>query len=186
MPGFDVVDGRPSSAGNAWNLADGTGRASGWPPLSADGAGRPTCHRPFGSASWCPSCQSTSPPTQTQKPLPTGQRSARNYLHNLALDLYTHGVPAFRLTLQSDTSVDVAMLLRDVVLPLPMREGAEATTILGHTYTDPCPAPGARRPVVGRNTQAGAIRCRGWRRPGRRLRRSRRTGPDRSPRPRGR
>ncbi|MEU2060996.1 transposase [Streptomyces sp. NPDC013455] len=41
----------------------------------------------------------------------------------LALDLYTHGLPAFRLTLKSDTSVDVAMLLRDVMLPLPMREG---------------------------------------------------------------
>ncbi|MGW7251629.1 hypothetical protein [Streptomyces decoyicus] len=41
----------------------------------------------------------------------------------LALDLYTHGLPAFRLTLQSDTSVDIAMLLRDVMLPLPMREG---------------------------------------------------------------
>ncbi|MER7151403.1 transposase [Streptomyces lydicus] len=41
----------------------------------------------------------------------------------LALDLYTHGLPAFRLTLQSDTSIDVAMLLRDVMLPLPMREG---------------------------------------------------------------
>lgn len=41
----------------------------------------------------------------------------------LALDLYTHALPAFRLTLQSDTSVDVAMLLRDVMLPLPMRDG---------------------------------------------------------------
>ncbi|MCB5906026.1 hypothetical protein [Streptomyces pinistramenti] len=40
----------------------------------------------------------------------------------LGLDLYTHGAPAFRLTLESDTSVDVAMLLRDVMLPLPMRE----------------------------------------------------------------
>ncbi|MFF8536932.1 transposase [Streptomyces sp. NPDC015532] len=41
----------------------------------------------------------------------------------LALDLYTHGLPAFRLMLQSDTSVDIAMLLRDVMLPLPMRDG---------------------------------------------------------------
>lgn len=41
----------------------------------------------------------------------------------LGLDLYTHSAPAFRLTLESDTSVDVAMLLRDVMLPLPMREG---------------------------------------------------------------
>ncbi|MGW0194092.1 transposase [Nonomuraea sp. NPDC003201] len=41
----------------------------------------------------------------------------------LALDLYTHSVVAFRLTLVSETSVDVAMLLRDVMLPLPMRDG---------------------------------------------------------------
>ncbi|MFD6986764.1 transposase, partial [Streptomyces sp. NPDC059956] len=41
----------------------------------------------------------------------------------LALDLYSHSIPAFRLTLASDTSVDVAMLLRNVMLPLPMREG---------------------------------------------------------------
>ncbi|MEY9839506.1 transposase [Streptacidiphilus sp. EB103A] len=41
----------------------------------------------------------------------------------LALDLYTRGLPAFRLTLKSDTSVDIAMLLRDVMLPLPMRDG---------------------------------------------------------------
>ncbi|MFG1967650.1 hypothetical protein [Nonomuraea sp. NPDC049028] len=41
----------------------------------------------------------------------------------LALDLYTHSAVAFRLTLVSETSVDVAMLLRDVMLPLPMREG---------------------------------------------------------------
>ncbi len=41
----------------------------------------------------------------------------------LALDAFTHSVVAFRLTLVSDTSVDVAMLLRDVMMPLPMREG---------------------------------------------------------------
>lgn len=41
----------------------------------------------------------------------------------LGLDLFTHSLPAFRLTLGSDTSVDVAMLLRDVMTPLPMREG---------------------------------------------------------------
>ncbi|MFF2778974.1 transposase [Streptomyces sp. NPDC058052] len=39
----------------------------------------------------------------------------------LAMDVYTHSLCAFRLTLVSDTSVDVAMLLRDVMLPLPMR-----------------------------------------------------------------
>lgn len=39
----------------------------------------------------------------------------------LALDVYTHSICAFRLTLVSDTSVDVAMVLRDVMLPLPMR-----------------------------------------------------------------
>jgi hypothetical protein len=43
--------------------------------------------------------------------------------HLTALDAYTHSVVAFRLTLVSDTSVDVAMLLRDVMMPLPMREG---------------------------------------------------------------
>ena len=41
----------------------------------------------------------------------------------LALDLFTHSAVAFRLTLVSDTSVDVAMLLRDVMMPLPMRDG---------------------------------------------------------------
>ncbi|MFD0502480.1 hypothetical protein ACFQ0G_04955 [Streptomyces chiangmaiensis] len=41
----------------------------------------------------------------------------------IALDLFTHSIVAFRLTLVSDTSVDIAMLLRDVMLPLPMREG---------------------------------------------------------------
>ena len=39
----------------------------------------------------------------------------------LALDVYTHSLCAFRLTLVSDTSVDIAMLLRDVMMPLPMR-----------------------------------------------------------------
>ncbi len=40
----------------------------------------------------------------------------------LALDIYTHSLVAFRLTLVSDTSLDVAMLLRDVMMPLPLRE----------------------------------------------------------------
>ena len=40
---------------------------------------------------------------------------------SLALDTYTHSICAFRLTLVSDTAVDIAMLLRDVMLPLPMR-----------------------------------------------------------------
>ncbi|MEU3030364.1 transposase [Streptomyces incarnatus] len=39
----------------------------------------------------------------------------------LALDVFTRSLCAFRLTLVSDTSVDVAMVLRDVMLPLPMR-----------------------------------------------------------------
>lgn len=39
----------------------------------------------------------------------------------LALDVYTHSLVAFRLTLVSDTAVDVAMLLRDVMMPLPLR-----------------------------------------------------------------
>jgi hypothetical protein len=41
----------------------------------------------------------------------------------LGLDLYTHSIVAFRVTLVSDTSVDVAMLLRDIAMPHPMREG---------------------------------------------------------------
>ncbi|GAA2362568.1 hypothetical protein GCM10010170_058780 [Dactylosporangium salmoneum] len=39
----------------------------------------------------------------------------------LALDVYMHSPVAFRLTLVSDTPVDMAMLLRDVMMPLPMR-----------------------------------------------------------------
>lgn len=41
----------------------------------------------------------------------------------LALDMFTHSAVAFRLTLVSDTAVDIAMLLRDIVMPLPMRDG---------------------------------------------------------------
>ncbi|MFF0148004.1 Mu transposase-like protein [Amycolatopsis sulphurea] len=40
---------------------------------------------------------------------------------SMALDLYTHSIVAFRLTLVSDTSVDVAMMIRDVMMPLPLR-----------------------------------------------------------------
>ena len=40
----------------------------------------------------------------------------------LALDVYTHSLAGFRLALVSDTSVDVAMLLRDVMTPTPLRE----------------------------------------------------------------
>ncbi|MFJ9034602.1 transposase [Streptomyces sp. NPDC102274] len=39
----------------------------------------------------------------------------------IALDTYSHSLVAFRLTPVSDSSVEVAMLLRDVLLPLPMR-----------------------------------------------------------------
>ncbi|MFJ4873242.1 transposase [Streptomyces sp. NPDC088757] len=41
----------------------------------------------------------------------------------LALDAFTHSLVAFRLTPGSDASIEVAMLLRDVMLPLPMRPG---------------------------------------------------------------
>ncbi|HTQ89570.1 MAG TPA: hypothetical protein VMK84_08755 [Streptosporangiaceae bacterium] len=41
----------------------------------------------------------------------------------LALDMFTHSAVAFRLTLASDTAVDIAMLLRDIMMPLPMRDG---------------------------------------------------------------
>ena len=40
---------------------------------------------------------------------------------SLALDCYTHSLVAFRVTLVSEKSVDIAMLLRDVMTPLPMR-----------------------------------------------------------------
>ncbi|MFK0251975.1 hypothetical protein ACIQUM_45375 [Amycolatopsis azurea] len=39
----------------------------------------------------------------------------------LALDIHTRSLVAFRLTLVSDSSVDVAMVLRDIMMPLPMR-----------------------------------------------------------------
>lgn len=41
----------------------------------------------------------------------------------LGLDVHTHALVAFRLTMVSDTSVDVAMLLRDIMTPRPLREG---------------------------------------------------------------
>ncbi|MEU4419293.1 Mu transposase C-terminal domain-containing protein [Actinoplanes sp. NPDC024001] len=40
-----------------------------------------------------------------------------------ALDVYTRSLVAFRLTLSSEKSVDVAMVLRDMTMPLPMRPG---------------------------------------------------------------
>ncbi|MFD5192823.1 transposase [Streptomyces sp. NPDC058357] len=39
----------------------------------------------------------------------------------LALDVYTRSIVAFRLSLVSDKSIDVAMVLRDMMMPLPMR-----------------------------------------------------------------
>jgi hypothetical protein len=41
----------------------------------------------------------------------------------LALDAFSHSLVAFRLTPVAESSVEVAMLLRDVLLPLPMRPG---------------------------------------------------------------
>jgi hypothetical protein len=41
----------------------------------------------------------------------------------LALDVCTRSLVGFRLTLVSDSSIDVAMLLRDITMPLPMRPG---------------------------------------------------------------
>jgi hypothetical protein len=41
----------------------------------------------------------------------------------LAVDMFTHSAVAFRLTLVSDTAIDIAMLLRDIMMPLPMRDG---------------------------------------------------------------
>jgi len=42
---------------------------------------------------------------------------------SLALDVHTHSIVGFRLTLVSDTSTDVAMMLRDVMTPMRMRPG---------------------------------------------------------------
>jgi len=39
----------------------------------------------------------------------------------LALDVYTHSLVGFRLSLVSDTSIDVAMVLREVMTPTPWR-----------------------------------------------------------------
>ncbi len=41
----------------------------------------------------------------------------------LAVDVYTRSIVGFRFTLTSDKSIDVAMVLRDVMQPLPMRPG---------------------------------------------------------------
>ena len=41
----------------------------------------------------------------------------------LAVDVYTRSIVGFRFTLTSDKSIDVAMVLRDVMMPMPMREG---------------------------------------------------------------
>ncbi len=42
---------------------------------------------------------------------------------SLALDAYTHSLVAFRLTLVSDSAVDVVMLLHDMTMPLPLQAG---------------------------------------------------------------
>jgi hypothetical protein len=39
----------------------------------------------------------------------------------LAMDVFTRSMVGFRLTMVSDSSIDVAMLLRDITMPLPMR-----------------------------------------------------------------
>lgn len=41
----------------------------------------------------------------------------------LALDVCTRSLVGFRLTLVSDSSIDIAMLLRDITMPPPMRPG---------------------------------------------------------------
>ncbi|MEU8703131.1 hypothetical protein AB0C61_36865 [Streptomyces sp. NPDC048680] len=61
-------------------------------------------------------------------PLPVKVREsvfgdAVTVMFTLAVDLYTHSIVAFRLTPVADTAVDIAMLLRDVMMPLPMRAG---------------------------------------------------------------
>lgn len=72
----------------------------------------------------------------------------------LAMDVYTHSLVG-RLTLVSDTSTDVAMLLRDVTMPLPMRAdwgedmewpypGVPAALVA--EFAGPPPAVGSHRP----------------------------------------
>jgi hypothetical protein len=55
----------------------------------------------------------------------------------LALDLYTHSIVAFRLTLVSDTSVDVAMPLRDVMMPLPAASGSASPSSTSSRHWKP-------------------------------------------------
>ncbi|GAA3486397.1 hypothetical protein [Streptomyces cremeus] len=45
----------------------------------------------------------------------------------LALDAYTHSIVAFRLTPVAESLIEVAMLLRDVLSPLPMRPSWDET-----------------------------------------------------------
>ncbi|MFI1168498.1 hypothetical protein ACH4UM_34200 [Streptomyces sp. NPDC020801] len=54
----------------------------------------------------------------SREPSTTGDHDAHRAP---AREVCTHSLVAFRLTLVSDTSVDVAMVLRDVTMPLPMR-----------------------------------------------------------------
>jgi hypothetical protein len=46
---------------------------------------------------------------------------------SLAMDVYTHTLAGFRLTLVIDTGLDIAMLLRDVMTPTRMRPGWDAS-----------------------------------------------------------
>lgn len=75
----------------------------------------------------------TSPPTQTQKPLTTGQRSARNYLHNIALDVATRTICAAVLRAKGTRSVDAAQLLAQMMVPAPMRPGWAEALAMEHS-----------------------------------------------------
>jgi transposase InsO family protein len=63
----------------------------------------------------------TSQPTTTQKPLTTGQRSARNYLHNIAVDVATRAILAAVLCPSATKAVDAAPLLAEMAVPHPAR-----------------------------------------------------------------
>ena len=100
----------------------GSGRAG--PASATSGPRRPSSRRRC--TSWCtgPARSSRWTPRRCRSRSATAMFGEPVSVHlTLALDLFTHSVVAFRLTLVSDTAVDVAMLLRDVMMPLPMREG---------------------------------------------------------------
>jgi hypothetical protein len=70
---------------------------------------------------------------------------------SIALDVYTHALVGFRLALVSDTGLDIAMLLRDVMTPTRMRGPSASELLTDATLTrGPRPRRGAAAGRVGR------------------------------------